>query len=377
MPRKKVTTDDDADVKAAADLDDDEEIQITDTRRIRKTRRKPEEPAPPAIEIDAEDDDDFEIVEPLFEDGTIGSLLTRDEDEELKHQQCTIIVTRKPDSAGEKFVKPCVVRITEAPLRNIDLTMPQNEIEELVRTYYGGGHYYLQIRLGTAIRTGWSCDLADAPDAAAKARAAELAAANPQLLPAAQPAEPTTNPVDDFLNSLRKQKEMQDLLFGEERRRFEKEIADLKAEIASKPASREPQSDLALLLSVMKETNNPTIIEFAREYLSPENAEPKFGVWDFAKYVFDNREAIAPLAAMMLGGGGIPNAGGIEAVLKMQPPAGAIAGGTEQPAIEPPPQPRTSRFRRAAKTDTPAGDGENADTRSATTENDDDTGTAN
>jgi len=139
---------------------------------------------------------------------------------------------------------------------------------------------------------------------------------------------------------MEKQKQLRDFLFGDEQKRFEKEIEQLRDELREARDQRPPpatQSDLALLLSAMKETNSPHLIDFAREYLSPDNKEESFGVWDFAKYVFDNKEQLAPIVGSLFGGAmpmpaGMPN---VQDVLRKQPPAGM-----------PPASPPISNFRR-------------------------------
>lgn len=319
MRRKKVTNESDV-IDAIPELDDNEQFVIEDRKTIRKERIKDAEPEPEIVIDDDPSDDEPE--RQSFSQTSLAALIYGEGQEEpLEYQFCSVHVRRNPDSMNDRFLIPNAATLTLPPLRNIEMSAEKSEIEEMVRREHGGGHYFFQLHFGGSLRSSWKVSLADDPETVRQSKAF----ANPLPVPAPQP--PPVNPVDQFFDGLRKQKEMKDLLFGDEQRRYELEQQKLQTEIerlrieAARPAAN--QSDLALLLSAMKDTNSPGLIEFARDYLSPENKEPAFGVWDFAKYLFENRSEFALLAGSLLGGllPSAPTPQGIEAMLKQAPPS--------------------------------------------------------
>lgn len=305
-------------INAIPELEENEQIVIEDTKRIRRERM----PESPSSLIDSEE----ELIEvetketpQKFSSTSIASLIFDDEPDELTNQFCTIHVRRKPDRMRDSFLTPCSTVLTLPAIQNVELTAERSDIEEIVRQQYGGGHYFFQIRFQNRLSKSWEASLADPPEAIAAARAEKHSIKQPAPSVAAQP---TTNPLDQFFDTLKKQRELQDLLFGEERRRLEAEIERLRQEQQTRPAA--PQSDLALLLDALRQSDNPGLIDFAREYLSGESVrEPQFGVWDFLKYVFDHKDEIAPLIINFLGGGTVATHRSIEDVLRQQPPVSA------------------------------------------------------
>jgi hypothetical protein len=308
-------------IDAIPTLDENEQIVIEDTKRIRREKManaasetETEIIAEPVLVNDAEPD-----TTPRFSETSIAALLYDDDPDELTNQFCTIHVRRKPDKMRDAFLTPCTTVLTLPAIQNVEVTAERSDIEEIVRQQYGGGHYFFQVRFQNRLSRSWEASLADPPEAIAAARAKTTDLKRDTDMPS-QPV--ATNPLDQFLETLKKQRELQDLLFGDERRRLESEIERLRQETQqTKPAT--PQSDLALLLEAMQKSDNPGLIDFAREYLSGEpRGEPQYGMWDFLKYVFDHRDALLPLVAGFLGGGAInTNQKSIENVLR-QPPSG-------------------------------------------------------
>ncbi len=289
------------------ELDDGEQFveETTTTKRVgRQKAAKAVETEPPPP-VDLYDDDDFEVVEPPYPDGTAAHKLwlrsqsLDAEDDSTNFDQGDVLVVRKPDGPTEKFLTPCISRVSCAPLRNVDLAnLSESDIEESVRTLYGGGHYYLQYKIGKTFLTGWGCDLADSPDAVAAARAA---AAPQPVAPATAPA-PVHDPLEyerQRNERLRLEREYDELKHGDERRRMERletEIAELR-----KAPPAEPQSDLALAVQLLRGNNDPTIVDFVRDVVVPGERESPTSVWDFAKYVMENAGTVLPVIASALG----------------------------------------------------------------------------
>lgn len=339
MPRKKII-DEESDVALAVGLREDEELEVTNKQTIRKNKRAVPK-AEPAATLENADDKDFgELIEDdVFEDGTLGSLLNRSEDDELRATQCNIIVVRKPDSVGEKFINPCISRMTFPPIRNVELTQSQSEIEELVRAYYGGGHYYLQIQLGNAMQQGWACDLADSPEAVTRAKQAQFRADNPEI---ASPTPPPVNAFEDKIAEMELQERYDKLRFGPERERL-RQLEDEARRLREENAELKQQNNMSnemRFLTFAQSTGNQTLIEKALDNLLDRGDEDGGRHWiaDLVKTGLEHKDELATLAQMFLGGAGPqPQPGGIENILRQPPPAGALAA---------PAEPTKSNFKR-------------------------------
>lgn len=334
-------------IDALPDLDDGEQIVIEDTKRIRREKMPESDNEQVKQEfIDIESEDATDSHEYNFSDTSIAALLT-DNPDDLANQFCTIHVRRKPDRMRDNFLTPCSSLLTLPAIQNVELTAERSDIEEIVRQQYGGGHYFFQVRFQNRLSRSWEASLADPPEAIAAARQEKLKQSSEPVTQTNQAA----NPFDQFLETLKKQRELQDLLFGEERRRLEAEIERLRQESQQKPAAA-PQSDLALLLDAMQKTNNPGLIDFAREYLSGESREPQFGVWDFLKYVFDHKNELAPLVAGFLGSNNA-NQETLEELLRSNPPAATAEVERQLPV---------SKFRRLNQNENDTGNKDEAKT---------------
>lgn len=352
MQRKKVLNDI-SEADAAANLSDDEEIVLSNVQTIRKNKRKAE---PVIIEEPADDDfiDADTIDENPFPVGTVGYRAFGDESDANAITECNILVVRKPDGAGDNFVKPCKSRMSEPPIRNVELSASESEIEEIVRANCGGGHYYLQTQFGNRHGRGWTVSLSDASDAIAKAKA-ETAAAYTTAEPT-PPAAPPVDPLDSMINSVTKMKALKDILFGDEQNRYEAELAAMKIEIANKPEPppAQQQPETLIMLEKILASNNPTLIERGIDHLFPQDAG---GHWlpETLKMAFDHKDEIAGILGSVLGGllpkPPPPTQQGIAALLASQPPAAIQAA--PPTAIQP------SHFQRKV---TRSDDGENADT---------------
>lgn len=293
--------------------ENDEIVKDVHTRTIlsrKKRQAEPEVEIVPATsavgDIETVDEDEFIIDadesddEPEFTPGSIGELLTRAEDT-LQNSQCNIRVLRKADSPGERFRNPCVSRRSEPPLRNIELTQSRAEIEDIVQAQYGGGHYYLQIQLGNRMLNGWNADLGDVRDDFA----ASVSAATTQPAAVVPPTPPVNavNPLQQRIDELKLEKEYDELKFGDERRRLIKLEEQLAEIISQRSAGREPQqSDLALAVSLLRDTKDPHIVDFVKDVINPSEKEDSGGssFWDFAKYAWDNSEKIMPIVGPLV-----------------------------------------------------------------------------
>jgi hypothetical protein len=319
---KKKSLSEDSEVETASELADDEEIIVSNVRTIRKTKRDPKPEARPDDEIDVIAGEVFEEAD-VFEEGTLGSLLNRSDDEEIRSAQCNVLVIRKPDSAGEKFVKPCTSRMSESPIRNVELAQSQVDIEEMVRTYYGGGHYYLQIQLGGKIQTGWNCDLADPPDAVSKARSVQYPAENPSAGSSANHAPPV-NPFQEKIEQMKLEREYDELRFGDERKRMRDLEAEAK-ELRDKVLDLEKQNNLSdpmRFLAFAQSTGNQTLVEKALDNLLDKGDDEKsHWIVDLVKTGFEHKEELAGIAQIVLGGlAPQPKPASIHSILKAAPP---------------------------------------------------------
>jgi len=317
MTRKKIS-DESFEADAAANLRDDEEIVLSDVRTIRKNKRKPPEPI--TVELDDGDLEDAEIVnDNPYPIGTVGHRAFGEDGDANAITECNILVVRKPDGAGDNFLKPCKSRMSEPPIRNVELTATESEIEEIVRANCGGGHYYLQTQFGNRHGRGWTVSLSDPPDAIAKAKAEQTASATPA---AATAAEPPRDPLDSMLDNLTKMKLLRDALFGDERDRLERQIEELKREIENRPTP-EPAAPLPENLQILEKalaTSNPNLQEKLLEYAFPSDSGSHW-IPETLKTIFEHKDEIGGILAGLLGTARPPQPSNIDSILRGTPPS--------------------------------------------------------
>jgi len=356
MPRKKISTDE-KDAAVIAELDADEEfvVDTTTTKRVRRERReKPSETVETTDAIDAEpildaEPDDILEIPPLPYSPTSLAAMIYDETDEPNYAEefCTVAVRRQPDTMGDSFATPCTA-VTNLPrVQNVEITADKADVEDRVRREYGGGHYFFQIRLGSGLSRSWKATLADLPRVSATTEATTQPTTTVH-------AAPPSDPFDSFLDNLRRQRELRALLFGDEEKRLHEELRQLREQVQNARAlPAEPQSDLALAVSLLKDAHDPTIVDFIRDAVMPSpEPESKTGFWDFAKYLFDNKNEIIGLLGPVLGsfapgtppGTVSPNAA-LAAALKAPPPTLPTTD------IEPRGQSRFSRKKATSKTE--------------------------
>lgn len=334
MPRKKNS---DVDViDGIAELDDGEQFVEETTRKVRREKTSHRK----TDEIEIEDrietvvDPVNEICEPEnrnYSPTSIAAIVFKDDDEgDVSNQYCTINIRRNPDSLNDKFATPCS-SLTHLPrLLNVSLADDRADIEDRVRREFGGGHYFFQIHYNGSLSTSWRTTLSDLPAHAAPwARDEQPPPAQPG------PAAPTVNPIDAFLDSVEKQNRLAALLFGDERRRLESEIAELKIANANAAAVPiEPKSEKLTILETALSVPNPALQDRILNNLFPAD-EPDSRHWfaDLVSVAMENREAIASVAATLFGSLAPPpqKQPTVAEMLRMQPPTLPPAA-SEQPA---------------------------------------------
>lgn len=337
--RKKLSTEPDS-IEAMPDLDDDEQFVVENSNR--KTIRKekvPHQKADP-IELDDEPDEPEFPDSPMFGETSLAALQFNDDDN-FQNQYCNVLIRRNPDSMNDRFVRPNSAVLTLPPLRNIELTADRTDIEDLIRSTHGGGHYFFQIQINGQLGKSWRASLSDTPEQIASAKA-------PAASPTPAHAEPAASrdPIDSLLDGVSKFTLLRDALFGAEQKRLENEIAELKRQVAERP---EPQPAAALpdnliILEKALGVSNPTLQERLLDAAFPDDAGEHW-IPATLKTVFEHKEEIGGLLGGLLGGlvPQPPKPKGIEDLLRSQPPAAIAAG----PPNDEPFTPVTSTFRRA------------------------------
>ncbi len=345
MPRRKTTPPPEDAIQGIPELDDDEQfVKETTTKQTVRKERVPTQAAKPEPEIiDVDDDpDDDQDDEPHFSETSLAALQFG-HDEDMAAEYCNVLVRRNPDSMTDKFVTPNSSLLNMPPLRNVSLGEDRSDIEERVREHFGGGHYFFQIQYRGQIGKSWKASLSDLPASQRQATTAADPYAKPdapQPMPESPP--PAVNPFDQFFETLKKQKEMKDLLFGDEMKELDR-LRREAAERASQPPGYRQSETLQILEQALK-ADNPALSEKLLKMAFPEESESGGGHWiaDILRLGFEHKEDLAGIVQMVFGGlAPQPQAGGIEAMLRQQPPA-ALASGT--PAAEP--EPPRSNFQR-------------------------------
>ncbi|MEO5858743.1 MAG: hypothetical protein ABIR33_07325 [Pyrinomonadaceae bacterium] len=340
--RKKTPTNTNA-ATAAVNLDDDEQLveEVTTTKRIGREKRKPA--SEEVITVDLEDDDDDEKDDrPEFAENSLAAVLFGDSSESYDNQFCTIQIRRNPDSMNDRFLTPCGAVTNLPPLRNIELTAEKMDIEERVRSEYGGGHYYFQIYYNGALGRSWKSTLADDPAAVARAKAEKDADRSPGQPPPPAQAVPE-DPMDSMLNSIVKMKALKDALFGDEEKRLQREIDELKAKADAVPtANPQPQSEQLYILEKALGTQSPALQEKLLDYAFPADSG---GHWipETVKTIFEHKEEIGGILAGLLGGFAAKpqSAASFADMMRGQPTQNAAVSPQTEPAALP-----TSSFRR-------------------------------
>lgn len=314
MQRKKVSTGTN-NAAAVLELDDDEQLieTVTTTKAIGRQRRpKPAEIEPEPIigEIEDDDDDDQDTDDrPSYSDTSLAALLYGDGDEPLESQFCTVMIRRNPDSMNDRFLNPCGSLSNLAPMRNIELTAERMDIEERVRSEYGGGHYFFQLHFDNRLRSSWKATLADDPAAIRTAKAD--AAPQPIASTAAAAAAPLADPMDSFIASLKQTAELKSLLFGDTESRMQAEIDRLRAEAetARNATPPEPLSEEILLWKMAKEMPESEAKNRLLDKLVPvDEAGNRHWIADVAAVVMENKDTILGLVGSLFGGAAQPAA---------------------------------------------------------------------
>lgn len=368
MPRRKTSPEPEP-IEGIPELDADEQLvrETTTKQTIRKERVKADpEPAtlpPPARDAEPDDDDDFFIDaepdddRPQFSESSLAALQFNDA-EEIENEYCNILIRRNPDSLRDKFATPNSALLNLPTMRNVPLASERYEIEEAVRDEYGGGHYFFQIQYRGNLGKSWSASLSDKPGAGQ----AKTEPATPT--PIAEPAAPAANPFDQFFDNLRKQKELKELLFGDELRELER----LRAEAADRQNnSTVRQSETLSILEMALRADNPTLSEKLLKLVAPEPEDTGGSHWivDLVKTGFEHKEELAGVLQMVLGGlapASPPANQNIEALLRAPVPAPLAA---IQQSAEPAKPATTFKRRSPAQTDetSTAGMDTNAETQ--------------
>lgn len=328
MPRKKISTTPEDVIDGVPELDDDEQF-VSETTTKRTIRKEKVTPADNAEPVDAAFDADIED-EPYdegFPDDSLAATWYGQGGNAPENPYFNIHIRRNPDSLGDKFINPTNSAMRLAPLRNVAMHVSRSEIEDIVRNLYGGGHYFFQLYHNGQLGKGWTETLADPPEAINKARQEALGL--PTHTP---PVElPQANPFDQFFDTLKRQREMKDLLFGDEQKRLEAEIERLKTENA---ASVKPQSEKLVLLETALQASNPTLQERLLEHLFPAPEESQsHWIVDLFKTAFEHKAELAGLAQMLLGGMPQPATPNIESLLRQPPPLSVLPEVPKEPSL--------------------------------------------
>lgn len=348
MPRRKTTPPAEEVIEGIPELDDDEQfVKESSTKQtFRKEKVTRPEPAaktptaePPVIDFDEDEDDD----EPAFSETSLAALQFGPDDD-IQNEFCNILVRRNPDSMQDNFATPNTAVLTLPAMRNVELAADRGEIEERVREIYGGGHYFFQIQYRGQVGKSWKVSLSDLPSNA-KVKSANV----PQLDVTPNSHDSSAieaNPFDQFLDTLRRQKEMKDLLFGDEMKELDR-LRREAAERQNQPPGYRPSETLQILETALK-SDNPGLQDKLLKIAFPaDEGDAGGGHWitDVLKLGFEHKDELAGVVQMLFGGiPPQPPAGGLENFLRQPPPTLPEPAGTlEPPAGDGPP---LSRFQR-------------------------------
>lgn len=314
MPQKKISTTV-QNASAVMQLGDDDQLveEVTTIKKVGRQKR-PTEPATPEPDVlegeivledvadDFSDDADGDGNESGYPEGTLGYRLFYGDGGEAgdnRPTECNVLVWRKADGARDNFRKPAPTRYSESPIRNMELGTPESEIEEIVRTNYGGGHYYLQFQVGNRNRNGWNVTLADPPETAKQ----------PEPVVQYQPPQPAPaiDPQAAFINSLKQAAELRGLLFGDVEAQLRDEIKRLREEREQLPPAA-PKSEKLELLELAFNSSKAGVADRVVDALFPtEDDQPKrHWAAEMFSVAMEHKEEIAaiagPILASFLGG---------------------------------------------------------------------------
>jgi hypothetical protein len=339
MPRKKISTREN-DIGNVADLDDNEELVIENTKRVRRERKPPPEPVSDDTHdvIDAEliDDDDGDEGDdaPAYSQTSLAAMIYGETDEDYSSEFCTVSVRRNPDAMSDRFLNPCSSLTNLPPIRNIELTAEKMDIEERVREQYGGGHYFFQVHYEGRLRKSWQATLSDSPEAVERDKQIKAAAAT--LPPPAAPVE-KPDPMSALINNLSQMSQLKQLLFGDEQQRYERELAELRAQIAAKsnePA--QPISEQVQLFQMAMNAPAPLQERILDRIAPPDENGNRHWAADLVSVALEHKDTLAAVLGGLLGAAQPhPQQASIEDMMRMSPPPQAV--------MPPPPQ---SGFRR-------------------------------
>lgn len=296
--RKKVSTDENN--LGQIDLDEDEAIVVenTTTKRIRRERK----PAAAEPEPTPEPDDDFIDVElddtgeyrPQYADDSLAALIFAGDDAEpnIDEEYCSVAIRRHPDEIHDAFAKPCL-SVTNLPrLSGVSIATRKPDIEERTRKLYGGGRYFFQMHYNGRLCKSWTSVLADDPNAIMQSAAA-----------AVEP-RPASNPIDDFLDGLEKQKRLRELLYGDQENEMRRKIEELSRELkeARDTPAAPPSEKLAIIETALKIENDDIQRRLLDRVFPSEPTGERSAVADVIDVVLNNTDKIMPFVQSVLGG---------------------------------------------------------------------------
>lgn len=367
-------------IEGIPELKDDE--QFVSETHTKRTVRKERAPQPAAIEPEEEDEDFVFIDEepdddrPKYTELSLAALQFGEQGIEGDEARgyFNVLVRRNPDGMNDRFVRPNNAMLALPPLRNVAIAVERPEIEERIRELFGGGHYFFQIQYRGQIGRSWTASLSDSPEQIRTGRIGLPEPPQPQpespaSFPAPTVAPPAANPFDQFFETLSKQKQMKDLLFGDEQRRYEDRIADLerRVEDASRNAGNHRQSETLSIIEKALSAEDKNVAEKLMHLAFPESQDTG-GHWitDVVKIAFEHKEDLAGFAGLLFGGlAPQPKPNNLDALLRSQPPAQIAAADSSEIAAP------VSRFSRRAKPEEPANaDSERAESDTETAEPD-------
>ncbi len=327
------------------DLNDGEKIIISDVRTIQKQNvpGANSQTVNKIIDLQAETEDETDETDDdaEYSDNSLAALMMNGTDT-IQNEFCSVAVRREPDSMGDSFLEPSASRKALPTLKNIEVTADREDIHERVRNLYGGGHYFFQIYYNGRLSASWKECLGDSPEAKAKAKA-ELDARNqPQQLQTVQQSQPAqqtvVNPFDQLIDGLKKQKDLKELLFGDEMRELDK-LRDSKRQTPT----GEPQSELGMIL---QHADSPNFDKLLERFLPGEKTSIVRDIVDGAKEILPLGSEIGSFVGSLWTG--ISGAAGetttetdIEQMMRQPPP-----GQQTQNAPAQPPPPRSNFQRR-------------------------------
>lgn len=335
--RKKISTNETL-PPASVDLDDDEQFvkEVTTTTKIarEKKKAKPEaENAPEIIDAEIIEDDSNDL--PEFEEESLASLIygTGDDDEtDISEQYCSVVPRRLKDHMGDKFAKPCNEVQTLETLAAVPLVATREEIQDRVRREHGsGGRFFFQVRFANRLQRSWQAVLGD--PSGLNIAAVGVGDVEKSVVGHYAPVPPpvvanTGDPLDTLIAGFRKQDELRNLILGGDVNKYETQITELKAELASlRDNPHEPKSEkLALLETALASQSSDAQSRILNHLFPSDEPEKRHWLADTISVVLENKDAIVGALGGLLGGGtpamsnGQSSQSEIEQLMRGQPP---------------------------------------------------------